>query len=226
MLILTLDASSASASAALSEEGRLIYEAYVQNALTHSASLLPMIHDCFRYGGRAIEEVELIGVAAGPGSFTGVRIAVATAMGLAGCRPCARLSSLEALARQAASFPGIVCPILDARGGQVYCAAFEGGEALLPEAAEGLEAFMAKLPRGQKALFVGDGAAAYGARIEEAGFIAAREPSLLGLHAAFLAPMALEKKESWLPAAALRPLYLRRPQAERERLQREGMADA
>ncbi|MDR3085271.1 MAG: tRNA (adenosine(37)-N6)-threonylcarbamoyltransferase complex dimerization subunit type 1 TsaB [Christensenellaceae bacterium] len=222
MLILTLDASSVSASAALSEDGRLIYEAYVQNKLTHSASLLPMIDDCFRYGGKGIEEVELIGVAAGPGSFTGVRIAVATAMGLAGARPCAPLSTLEALARQAALFEGIVCPILDARGGQVYCAAYEGGKLLLPESAEALDAFLAKLPRGKGCLFVGDGAAAYQAQIEKAGFTAAKEPSLLGLHAAFLAPLALEKREAWLPAARLRPVYLRRPQAERERMQKGG----
>lgn len=221
MLILTLDASSVSASAALCEDGRILYEAYVHNGLTHSTSLMPMVADCFRYGGKSIEQVDAIGVVAGPGSFTGVRIAVATAMGLAGDRPCIALNTLDVLARQAAHFGEIICPLLDARASQVYCAAYRNGQMIHPHGAEKLSDFLCVLKGfGGNCLFVGDGAAAYKDALLESGIGTIAQPWYLGVHAGTAGQMAFEKSDSFVQAKDLRPIYLRRPQAERERLKR------
>ena len=117
MNLLMLDASSSSASVCIARPDALIYESYLQNGLTHSSSLMPMVEDALRHAGLDVGEIDVFGCVVGPGSFTGVRIGVATVMGLAGDRPCAPVDGLEALAAQAATFDGIVVPILDARAG-------------------------------------------------------------------------------------------------------------
>lgn len=221
MLLLTLDCSSASASAALFEDGILLYEAYVQNGLTHSTSIMPMVNDCFAYGGRSIAQVDAIGAVAGPGSFTGVRLCVATAMGLANGRPCYALNTLDVLAEQAAEFPGLVCPMLDARAGQVYCAAYLNGKPVIEHSALRLTDFLQALEKqNMPCLFVGDGAAVHRQTLEQTPFATIGRPGLLGVHAGTAAKMMLQRQESWQPAALLRPIYLRAPQAERERQRR------
>ena len=223
MLCLSLDASSLSASAALSEDGVLLAEAYAQNGLTHSASLLPMIDRCLQMAGRSMAEVTLVAAAAGPGSFTGVRIAVTTAMGLAGNRDCACVNTLEALARQAGHFSGIVCPMLDARAGQVYAAAFRNGEQLLPYESIKLDEFLEKLKSLEApCLFVGDGAKAYAEKLNASGLGQVGGPSLLGLHAGYVCELAMERPETWQKAEEMRPIYLRASSAERARLERQS----
>ena len=222
MLCLSLDASSLSASAALNEDGVLLAETYVQNGLTHSTSLLPMVDGCLRAAGCQMDQVTLMAVAAGPGSFTGVRIAVTTAMGLAGERPCACVNTLEALARGAEGFPGPVCPMLDARAGQVYASAYLGGREVIAPTACKLEEYLDALrDLNAPCLFVGDGARAYRERLETSGLGSVAGPSLLGLHASFICQIAMERPQTWTQAAALRPIYLRAPSAERTRKERE-----
>lgn len=221
MNLLMLDASSSSASVCIARPDALIYESYLQNGLTHSSSLMPMVEDALRHAGLDVGEIDVFGCVVGPGSFTGVRIGVATVMGLAGDRPCAPVDGLEALAAQAATFDGIVVPILDARAGQVYAAQFENGQRIAPDAPVKLGDLLEALAAtGKKCLFLGDGAAAHRERLETVDFAVVAPPALHGLHAAAAAQLAFARQDAWLPAAQLRPLYLRAPQAERERAAR------
>lgn len=221
MNLLMLDASSSSASVCIARPDALIYESYLNNGLTHSSSLMPMVEDALRHAGLDVGEIDVFGCVVGPGSFTGVRIGVATVMGLAGDKPCAPVDGLEALAAQTATFDGIVVPILDARAGQVYAAQFENGQRIAPDAPVKLDELLEALAAtGKKCLFLGDGAAAHRERLEAVDFAVVAPPALHGLHASAAAQLAFARQETWLPASQLRPLYLRAPQAERERAAR------
>ncbi len=225
MLCLSLDASSLSACAALHESGVLLAECYAQNGRTHSTSLMPMVDFCLHLAGRTMEQVGLVAVAAGPGSFTGVRIAVATAMGLAEGRRAAAVNTLEALARQAQGFQGLICPLLDARAGQVYAAAYRDGREVLAGAALPLEGYLQSL-RSLRApcLFVGDGVRVHAQALEASGLGRLGGPNLLGLHGGAVCELALDREDSWGPAESLRPIYLRAPSAERARLEKQAHA--
>lgn len=225
MLCLSLDASSLSACAALHESGVLLAECYAQNGRTHSTSLMPMVDFCLRLTGRTMEQVGLVAVAAGPGSFTGVRIAVATAMGLAEGRRAAAVNTLEALAWQAQGFQGLICPLLDARAGQVYAAAYRDGREVLAGAALPLEGYLQSL-RSLHApcLFVGDGVRVHAQALEASGLGRLGGPNLLGLHGGAVCELALDREDTWGPAESLRPIYLRAPSAERARLEKQDHA--
>ena len=109
----------------------ILAQTYQNSGLTHSRTLLPMVHDLLKNCGEELDRVEVIAVAAGPGSFTGLRIGVSTAKGLswAGGQRCAPCSTLESMAWQCAHVGGEICAAMDARRNQVYCARFraEGG---------------------------------------------------------------------------------------------------
>lgn len=221
MIFLTLDASSSSASVSVTKDDVLVYESYLNNGLTHSSGLMPMVEDALRHAGLDIAQIDVFGCVVGPGSFTGVRIGVATVKGLAGDKPCAPVDGLEALAAQAARFDGLVCPVLDARAGQVYTALFENGVRVMDDVPLKLEELLDSLrPKGKKVLFVGDGVPVQAQCLQQEDFAVLGAPSLHGLHASFAAQIAAAHPESWVDAAALRPLYLRAPQAERERAAR------
>ena len=212
MVLLTLDASSSTASVCVTRDDALLYESYLHNGRMHAAVLLPMVEDALRCAGLGIAEVDAFACVVGPGSFTGVRIGVATVMGLAGDKPCAPVDALEALAAQGADFPGLVCPILDARAGQVYAAVFEGGARLTEDAPVKLEALLDDLRgRGKPCLFLGDGATANLARLAQEPFARVAPEPLRGLRASFAARLAAARPETYVSADALRPLYLRAP---------------
>ena len=141
-------------------------QSFQNSGLTHSRTLLPMVHDLLRNCGERLEDVDLVAVAAGPGSFTGLRIGVATAKGLAwpGDKDCAPCSTLESMAWPLAHMAGkvIVCA-MDARRNQVYNALFrasgEGLERLAPDRAVSLEELAGELARyPEEKIVVGDGA--------------------------------------------------------------------
>ena len=129
MNILALDTSGPVAGVAILKNGEAAYEAMAVNRFTHSVSLMPMVEEGFARSGLAIRDIDLFAVTAGPGSFTGVRIGVSTVKGLAhgAQKPCIGINALEALASGVPYYGGTVCPIQDARAGQVYGAAFKAG---------------------------------------------------------------------------------------------------
>ena len=145
MKILALESSAVACSAALCEDEKLIAQSYQNNGLTHSVTLMPMATSLLANCGVGLEEVDVIAVAAGPGSFTGLRIGVAAAKGLAwpGNKPCAPCSTLESMAWGLAHTGLEICAVMDARRQQVYNARFrgvgDGLERLAPDRAIGLD---------------------------------------------------------------------------------------
>ena len=222
MTILALDASGPTCSVAVMRDDRLLYEATSDTGLNHSMVLLPMAENALSACGLSMRGVDRLATAVGPGSFTGVRIGVATVKGLAlpYDTPCVGVDALRAYAA-GVSFEGIVCPIRDARAGQVYGAAFLGGERLLDDVIERLEAYADRLPKAGDLMFIGDGVPAFRAALSERFGRRARfaPPHLNGRKAGAVAYLA--RLAEAVPGDDLSPLYLRAPQAERERLKRE-----
>ena len=132
MLILAFETSAKAGSVALLEDDRLLGESYQNTGLTHSQTIMTMAEDLIAACGYTPQDVQAVAVAAGPGSFTGVRIGVAAAKGYAwgGELPCYGVSTLEAMALQLGAWQGYVLPVMDARRNQVYNALFraEGGK--------------------------------------------------------------------------------------------------
>lgn len=226
MKILALDTSGPVAGAALMEDGVVTHEVVASHGLTHSQTAMPMVDQCLSAASLAVKDVDLFAAVAGPGSFTGVRIGVCAVRALAHAwdRQAIAVDSLEALAMNGFGFHGVVCPILDARRGQVYCAAFrfeEGAlpERILPDEAMALGDFLAKLPEGERCLFLGDGLKVHFPAISAAmGARAAAAPA----HLSYIRPsaaceIALRRADEAKNCMELKPIYLRAPQAERER---------
>lgn len=226
MLILGIEAAAKVAGAALYENGRIIAEQMVNGALTHSETLMPMIDAVFAAAGRRPEELDYIALTSGPGSFTGLRIGAATAKGMAlGLQiPIVPLCTLEVLSYLGQAGKMVCVPIMDARRGQVYGAAYQGGQALLPPQAISPQRLAEELMQlGQDCLFMGDAADLYqeqfAAVLGERYHIA--PPHLKDLRAAAVAALAADKLEKGLvkgtSGSELVIEYLRKPQAERER---------
>lgn len=226
MLILALDSTAVVASVALCRDETPIASFHIKNGNTHSETLLPMVETVLKTAGYSVDDVDLFACSVGPGSFTGVRIGVATIKGLAfgKNKPCIGVSTLEALALNAVPFDGIICPVMNARRGQVYNALFryenESLVRLCPDRALSaleLEAEIAK--KGESFALVGDG-------VEEMARVASktvpeRISSLLtDQNATSVAKCAYRAFLGGLNStdAELKPVYLRLPQAERERL--------
>lgn len=226
MNILAIDTSGPSAGVAMLRGEQLAFEATVQNKLTHSVNLMPMVQEALQHSDMTMQDVSLFACVVGPGSFTGVRIGVAAVKGMAMAtgKPCVAVNALEALA-VGAHVPGqLICPIRDARVQQVYGAAFRDGQRLMEDAALKLPLYLDRIKElGQEFLFVGDGVEAYRPLLlerlgEQAKFL---PPHLNVLKAGAAAALGQRDQHTATDGQGLLPLYLRQPQAERERTARE-----
>ena len=223
--VLAIDTSGPVAGCAVLRDGKTVHLTAMNHGLTHSETIMPAVDEALELAGLSCREIDVFAAVAGPGSFTGVRIGVCAAKGLAHAvgKPCAAVHALEALAMNFYGFDGLCCPILDARRGQVYCAAFDMAGGLpvraLADEAQPLADFIARLPSDRRLAFVGDGVPVHAPASREAlgerALIA--PPNLRDLRADAAALLAAARPGTWVPAAALRPIYLRAPQAERER---------
>ena len=232
MMILALESSATACSAALCRDGELVAQSYQNSGLTHSRTLLPMVRDMLKNCQLTLEQVDVIAVAAGPGSFTGLRIGVATVKGLAwpedkDCAPCSTLESMAwPLAHMAGSL--IVCA-MDARRKQVYNALFlatgTGLERLTPDRAISLEELGAELKNYENSkIVVGDGAKLCYNTLTEEGIPMTLAPKHLRMQSAWGVARAAEElaaRGELVKGGALVPQYHRLSQAERERLARE-----
>ena len=126
MKILAFETSAKAASAAVMADGKLLAECYQNTGLTHSQTLMVMAQDLLKQLNLTAKDMDAVAVAAGPGSFTGVRIGVAAAKGFAWGReiPCVGTSTLESMVLGLGAWQGYVCPVMDARRSQVYNALF------------------------------------------------------------------------------------------------------
>lgn len=227
MKLLVIDTSGPVCGTAVMEDEKVLCEYTAQNRNTHSANLMPMIEAALASAGKTAGEMDAIAAVTGPGSFTGVRIGVATAKGLAHGAgiPCIPVDALEALALSAGSFEGVICPIQDARAGQVYGAAFREGERLTKDEPLKLEEYIEKiLPLGDRFLFLGDGMPVHREKIlalmgEKAvfapGHLCYLRPSAAGM-------LAL-KSETRTDYLNLQATYLRPPNAQKNKKLLEAM---
>jgi tRNA threonylcarbamoyladenosine biosynthesis protein TsaB len=228
--ILAFESSAKAASVAVLQDGKLLGEYYQNSGRTHSRTLMQMASDLLRGCDLTPGEIDACAVAAGPGSFTGVRIGVAAAKGFCwGLElPLYGVSTLLAMARGAGPFDGLIVPVMDARRSEVYCAAFssEGGtlSRVGDDAALSLDELAKKLEKSEiRKLLVGDGAELCYNTLDGRvpGLVLAPE-HLRFQHAAGVALCAAERAAAGErpDAGSLRPSYLRVPQAERERNER------
>ena len=233
MKILAIDTSGPVCGVAVMKDGAIVHEASAINKMTHSVNLLPMIDTAMQSAGLTIADLDRIAVVVGPGSFTGVRIGVSTVKGLAHAHntPCVPVDALEAMAAGAGEFSGVICPIQDARAGQVYGAAFSHGETrperLMDDIPLKLEEYVAAIQSfGDRFLFLGDGMPVHRAKLEkllgEAAVFA--QPQLAFLRPASVAYLASLTEET-VDYLSLEPLYLRAPNAALNKKLTEGMAN-
>lgn len=239
MKILALDSSGLVASVALAEDDNLIAEYTVQYKKTHSQTLLPMLQEICRMVALDLDTVDAIAVAAGPGSFTGLRIGSATAKGLAFAmkKPIVPVPTVDGLAYQMYGARDLVCPIMDARRNQVYTGIYEfipdqdgrfsydmrviKKQCAVPfdEIAESLNEY------DRNVIFLGDGVPVFQERMAQV----LRVPyTTAPLHRARQSAAAIAalgslyyRQGKAVDGAVFTPEYLRLSQAERERAEKE-----
>ena len=225
MKILAIEASGAAASVALIEDNVLRAEFTINHRMTHSQTLMPLINEIKQYLELDINTIDYIACSEGPGSFTGLRIGAATAKGIAmGIKkPIVPVSTLAGLAYNVYMTDAIICPIIDARRGQVYTALYkwENGrlEAWKKDCIEMFDDVLDEvLGFDLPAIFVGDGIFIYGDRIAEYEGLSVAPASCNMPRAAGIASLAAElvAEGKYIDGSQFSPVYLRKSQAERE----------
>lgn len=232
MKLLALESSAKAASCAVFADGELLASAWQAAGLTHSRTLLPMVEDMLRNCGLAAADMDAFAVAAGPGSFTGLRIGVSAVKGLAWGleKPCIPVSTLEAMAWPLAHLEGNIVCAMDARRQQVYNALFEARNGTLTRLTEDRAITLSDLaeelrgdPRPKTVL--GDGGRMTYDFLTAAGVPCRLAPAHLVKENAV--SVALEAEDiaragELVTAQELAPVYLRPPQAERLRREKQG----
>ncbi len=222
MKVLALDSSAKACSVAITDDNRILGSFFINTALTHSQTLVPMIDSVLKSTNTALEDIDRIAVSAGPGSFTGVRIGVSAVKGIAMPlnKPCVSVSTLESMPYNVIDCDCIVCAVMDARCNQVYNALFDvtnrevtrlcDDRALsILDLAEELKSYKSKI------VLVGDGAELCYDSFKELSIDISLAAENQRYQNAVGVALASKDKES-ISAAKLLPAYLRLPQAERE----------
>ncbi len=223
MIILGVESSATSASAAVIKDGKLLSEFFSDTGLTHSQTLLPIINGALSSAEVTTDNLDLIAVSNGPGSFTGVRIGIATIKGIAFTKniPCAEISTLECMAYNVPQFDGIVCATMDARCNQVYTALFDRKSGckvnrLTNDTAMPIDELGDMLiARGEKVILVGDGAEITYNKLKGKIPDLLLSPSNIRKQRASSVALCAESSEA-KPPKDLSVNYIRLPQAQRE----------
>ena len=226
MTTLAIECSALATSVAVVKDSCVLGESFLHSGKAHSQTLMPMLTELLKNLQLGIEDIDLIAVTKGPGSFTGVRIGVAAVKGLAMPfnTPTIGISTLENLAYGLVHTKGLICPVLDARCAQVYCGAFLSDgvkmNRVLKDSAIPIDELVDRLKNfDEDIIFTGDGAhlvqpLVAGSRLAPAQLLYPRAGTL-GILAQSMADTATD-------CARLTPAYIRLPQAVRERLKREN----
>ncbi len=228
MKILALETSAKSVSTAISENGKILASAYQNTGLTHSRTLMPLVDGMLRSADLRVQNMDLIAVANGPGSFTGLRIGVSAAKGLAWTLdlPCCGVSTLLAMAQNLRHMDAEIICAMDARRQQVYNAVFRAENGVLERRCEDRAIALEDLYQELKSssspqIIVGDGAQLCYTYLSEKGLPCRLAPPQLMMQNACgvaLAAQELAENGQTVSARDLVPSYLRLSQAERERL--------
>ncbi len=226
MIVLALDSTATVATAALVKDGEVLAAETQNCGRTHSETLLPIIERLYQTAGLSPKDTDLFACAAGPGSFTGVRIGTALIKGMAfGGKDCIGVSTLEALAENLSDQEGIISPVMDARRGQVYNALFRAHDGKLTRLSKDRVIMLSELETelssyDEPICFVGDGYF-----LTESLTLPGKQstpPEKIFQNAVSVAKVALRDYAAGKAVSdrELRPIYLRAPQAERERLEK------
>ena len=222
MKILAMDTSSLTATVAVLDDNKLLGEFTVSNKLTHSQTILPMTDELIKTLDMTIEDVDAFGVCVGPGSFTGLRIGMATVKTFSQImnKPIVGISSLDAIAYNfCCNSDYVVCPIIDSRRNEVYNALYYEGKKIVSDRPMHIDELLNEV-MDKKVIFAGDGVLVQKERIlslNNSNWIIAPQHLLLP-KASSVAYCALNKiqKEEYDDPFTLNPVYLRKSQAERE----------
>ena len=229
MKILAFDSTAITASAAVSEDEKLLAEITLNNGNTHSQTLLPMAESLFKMLSITADDIDIFACSQGPGSFTGVRIGAATVKGMAfgRDRACVGVSTLEALAYNLRGYEGIICPVMNARRSQVYTAIFESDGKKITRLCEDMAIAASELDEmlaayGKKVYLSGDGIdVALSEFTETTVEYTPEEQRYQSAYSVSQVALELYKNGKYVSDAELTATYLRLSQAERERLERE-----
>lgn len=227
-----MDTSAKVTSVSIVSDTQVLSEFNIDTKLTHSQALMPMLQAALSCAKLSLDDIDGFAVSSGPGSFTGLRIGIGAIKGLsyASNKPCVAVSTLKALAYNLQGIDGIVCPVMDARCNQVYTAIFEstpsGLVRISKDEAITIDELIENLKSYKKNIFfVGDGAdLCYNKSKNCLESIYLADNGRKQQKAAMVGVCALEEFASGntVSAAELAPVYLRLPQAQRERLARMG----
>lgn len=228
MKILAFDTSAKTSTVAVLENDKILCNASICVGLTHSQTLLPLCDSLLKASEISLNDIDIFAVSSGPGSFTGLRIAIGAIKGMAQGlnKPCVPVSTLEALVYNYYGLSGIVCAVMDARCSQVYTATFkvDGGypQRLSEDEAISIETLGEKLKEySSPVTFVGDGALLCYSVLKDTHSVELAPPKLCNQDAVSVAICAKNLIDKGIPpisASELMPSYLRLPQAERELL--------
>lgn len=223
MKILSLDSSSVTASVAITENGKILSEKFINNGLTHSQTLMPLVEDALNDSCVSIKDIDLFTVTNGPGSFTGVRIGISAVKGMADAlnKKCFAVSTLEAIAEPLKGEDVIACAVMDARCNQVYTASFNLGNRLCEDKAVLIDELGDELKQyDKKVVFIGDGSLLCYEKLHEIiQNCEVADENIRYIHGSsvgFVAEEKIKNQEELTDSANLVPFYLRLPQAERE----------
>lgn len=223
MKILSVDSSSVTASVAITENGRILAENFINNGLTHSQTLMPMVEKTINESGISVKDIELFAITNGPGSFTGVRIGIASVKGMADAlnKKCLPVSTLEAIAEPLKNEDVIACSVMDARCNQVYTALFYKGNRISEDKAVLIDELGEELKQyDKKIVFIGDGSLlCYEKLCEIIQNCDVAEEKIRYVHGSsigFVAENLMKNGAELVNSENLVPFYLRLPQAERE----------
>lgn len=228
MYIFAMDTSSVTATVAVLTEEKLLGEYSVSDKLTHSRTILPMADELLKNLNIELKDIDIFSVCVGPGSFTGLRIGMATVktFSQALSKPIIGVSSLDALGYNFyLTDDTVVCPIVDARRDEVYNALYSQGQKICDDRALHIDTLLSELS-GKKVVFCGDAAVLHKDKI--LGFVNENwkiaPPHLILPKASSAAYVAYERAKNNLfdDPYTLNPVYLRKSQAERELEERRG----
>ncbi|AGX41588.1 tRNA (adenosine(37)-N6)-threonylcarbamoyltransferase complex dimerization subunit type 1 TsaB [Clostridium saccharobutylicum] len=229
MIVLAVDSSSKVATVALMKDDKLLGEITLNDKKEHSVILMTIIEDLLKFNNLTIDDIDGYVVSKGPGSFTGLRIGMATVKGLSfgSGKPYVSLSSLDALAFSVANFDGLICPIMDALRNSVYTSLYKSCNGSLEKLMDYSALDMDELveiikSKGEKVIFIGDGLDKYKDYLIENCPNCYFPPNHLNLvRASSLGEIGSKLlRDGQFDDPNSTPFYLKKPQAEREYEQR------
>ena len=232
MKILAIESSAGPASVCVTDGGKILYEVYSNVGLTHSRTIMPMVEQALKFTSMTLGDVDVIAVANGPGSFTGVRIGVSAVKGMAlgADKECIGVSTLEAMAYNLVYCDCTVCAVMDARCAQVYCGIFNIKNGVVSRVYPDEAISIADLKERVREIsgdiyLVGDGSELCFAQFNDIENVRLAAPQLRFQRAsgvALCARRAIENGIKTVDATDLDVVYLRLPQAERELKKKKG----